>query len=95
MPGARRGAGAVALDDRYILLIGGCRNENDSPVMLNEVLVYDTQEDQYHVCTSLPFSALCVAPLVKDGEVWAIGGEDLPRHRTDRVVIGRVKLPGG
>jgi N-acetylneuraminic acid mutarotase len=94
LPAARRGAGSVVLDDRHVLLLGGCRNENDQPVMLDVVLSYDTVEHRYGKSAPLPFSALCVAAVVKDGEVWAIGGEDLPKHRTDRVVIGRVKRLG-
>jgi N-acetylneuraminic acid mutarotase len=61
--------------------------------MLNEVLAYDTKENRYRRCTPLPYAALCVATVVKDGKIWAIGGEDLPRHRTDRVVVGRMIRP--
>jgi N-acetylneuraminic acid mutarotase len=92
LPSARRGAGVTALDDRYILLVGGCRNDaKGTPVMSNEVLAYDTVEDRYVSCTHFPYAALCVATVVKDGQIYAIGGEDLPKHRTDRVVIGRIR----
>jgi N-acetylneuraminic acid mutarotase len=91
LPSARRGTGAASLDDRYILLVGGCHNDdNGTPIMSNEVLAYDTREDRYVTCTPLPYAALCVATVVKDGQIYAIGGEDLPKHRTDRVVIGRI-----
>lgn len=91
LPAPRRGAGIALLDDRHILLVGGCHNDDKgSPVMLSDVLAYDTQADRYAACTPLPYAALGIATVVRDGHVYAIGGEDLPKHRTDRVVIGRV-----
>jgi N-acetylneuraminic acid mutarotase len=91
LPSARRGCGGTAIDDRYILIVGGCRNEKDAPVMLDEVLAYDTRENRYHLCAPLPVTALCEAAVMKDGKIYIIGGEDKPRHRTDRVIIGTIK----
>ena len=90
LPSARRGPAAVAIDDRYILLLGGCRNEKDVPIMLDEVLAYDVKEDRYHACKPLPYAAVCQAAVMREGEVFVLGGEDAPRHRTDRVVVGRL-----
>jgi N-acetylneuraminic acid mutarotase len=90
LPGARRGAAAVALDDRYILIIGGCRNENAGPLMLDEVLAYDIQNDRYHVCDPVPYAAACQAAVMKDGQLYVIGGEHQPKARTDRVMIGKI-----
>ena len=90
LPGPRRGAAGIAIDERYILIIGGCRGGKDGLRMLDEVLAYDTRENRYHPCTPLPFAALCQQAVIKDGRIYVIGGEDRPRHRTDRVAIGRV-----
>jgi len=84
----------VVIDDRSILIVGGCRGEKDGPVMLDEVLLYDIRADRYRVCTPLPFAALCEQAVMKNGRVYVIGGEDRPRHRTDRVVIGKL-VPSG
>lgn len=90
LPFARRGMGIVALDDRYMLLIGGCHNVKDTPVMLDEVLAYDTQSDRYFRCEPLPLAALCEQAVWKDGQIYVIGGEDLPKHRTDRVIVSQM-----
>jgi N-acetylneuraminic acid mutarotase len=90
LPGARRGAAGLAIDDRYILMVGGCRGEKDGPVMLDEVLTYDIRADRYRVCTPLPYAALCEQAVMKDGRIYVLGGEDRPRHRTDRVVVGKL-----
>jgi N-acetylneuraminic acid mutarotase len=88
LPAARRGAAGLAVDDRHILIIGGCHGDEGSVLILDEVLLYDVQADSYAPCTPLPFAALCEQAVMWRGDVLVIGGEDKPRHRTDRVVIG-------
>ena len=88
LPGARRGTAGIALDDHRLFLIGGCRGDKDTLLMLDEVLMYDMRENRYQPCTPLPFSALCEQAVILNGHIYVIGGEDKPRHRTDRVVVG-------
>jgi len=90
LPGARRGAAGVAVGDRSILIVGGCRGDKDSLVMLDDVLLYDIREDRYQACTPLPFAALCEQGVMTNGRIYVIGGEDRPRHRTDRVIVGKI-----
>jgi N-acetylneuraminic acid mutarotase len=90
LPFARRGAAIVAIDDRHILLIGGCHNIADKPQMLSDVLLYDTRTDRYQKLKPLPLAALCEQAVVADGKILVIGGEDLPKHRTDRVLVGQI-----
>ena len=90
LPGARRGASAVTIDGRHILIVGGCRNVNGEPVTLNDALIFDTTTFTYHPCAPLPFAALCEQAVLNDGSIYVIGGEDKPRHRTAQVVIGHI-----
>jgi N-acetylneuraminic acid mutarotase len=90
LPGPRRGSAGVAIDDHHILIVGGCHGDKDGPVMLDEVLLYDTFTNRYHPATPLPFKALCEQAVIKGNQIYIIGGEDLPRHRTDRVIVGRI-----
>jgi N-acetylneuraminic acid mutarotase len=89
LPAARRGAAGVAVDDTHILIIGGCHGDEGSLVMLDEVLLYDVQADSYAECSRLPFAALCEQAVIWHENILVIGGEDKPRHRTDRVIIGK------
>jgi len=59
-------------------------------VMLDDVLLYDIREDRYQACTPLPFAALCEQGVMTNGRIYVIGGEDRPRHRTDRVIVGKI-----
>ena len=59
--------------------------------MLDDVLLYDMQMNSYAACSKLPFAALCEQAVMWRGNVLVIGGEDKPRHRTDRVVIGTLE----
>jgi N-acetylneuraminic acid mutarotase len=59
--------------------------------MLTDVLAYDTMEDRYFPCEPLPLAALCEQAVLKDGRLYVIGGEDLPKHRTDRVFVGHIR----
>jgi N-acetylneuraminic acid mutarotase len=92
MPRARRGAAAVAIDARHILIVGGCRNVKGEPVMLSDALLFDTETNQYQPCAPLPYAALCEQAVIDGNNVYVIGGEDKPRHRTARVVVGHLSL---
>jgi N-acetylneuraminic acid mutarotase len=92
LPTPRRGSAAVAIDERRLLIVGGCRNDDRGlPRFLPDAMVYDVVSDTYHSCHPLPYSATGMAVAVMpDGGIYVCGGEDRPRARTDRAVIGRV-----
>ena len=94
LPGARRGAAAVAIDDHTILIVGGCRNESGGPVFLDQALIYDTKSDAYTPASPLPLAAANMEIVLADGKIYVIGGEDRSRHRSDRVVVGKIPAAG-
>jgi hypothetical protein len=68
---------AVALDDRYIYLVGGYRNDE----FVDQGYRYDITEDRYTPAPALPFRAGTHG--VKCGEyVYCFGGEDRAKHRS-------------
>jgi N-acetylneuraminic acid mutarotase len=95
LPSPRRGATAVVLDDRYIAIIGGCQTRERLPVMLDDVLGYDTVEDRYYALAKLPYAAMCVSAVVHGGRVYVCGGEDKPRSRVARTVVGTLRMSSG
>ena len=89
LPSPRRCAAAVALDDRFVAIVGGCTTRGDAAVMLDEVILYDTREDRYHAAARLPYAAACVgAVLGADGRLYVCGGEDKRRSRTAAAAVG-------
>jgi N-acetylneuraminic acid mutarotase len=76
-----RGLNAVALDDRRIYLAGGYGTDEEG--FLDEAFIYDTETDRYTPAKPMPFKALTC--LVKcGGHVYALGGEDKKKHRSDQ-----------
>lgn len=76
-PLAVRGLAACALDQRYILLGGGYRDD-----FVDDAFLYDTRTDTYTRTVNLPYRAM--SSLVKMGNfVYWLGGEDKQRHRSD------------
>jgi N-acetylneuraminic acid mutarotase len=80
LPHAGRGFSAIALDDRYLLIAGGYRN--DQVEFVADAYLFDTQTRRYRPTLPLPYAAMVA--LVRDGEwLYCLGGEDRKRHRTD------------
>lgn len=80
LPSAIRGITAVVLDDRFILLAGGYKN--DDAGFTTDALLFDTKEGAYSVAKPLPYAAMVA--LVKCGDwLYCLGGEDRKKHRTD------------
>ena len=76
-----RGLNAVALDDRRIYLAGGYGT--DAEGFLDEAFIFDVESNRYTPAKPMPFKALTC--LVKcEGYVYAIGGEDKKKHRSDQ-----------
>ena len=84
MPVPSRWTTALALDERHIGLFGGY-GEN----FLDKVLVYDTERDEYLTAKKLPLPVANQAGGVEKGIVYLAGGEDLQRHRTNALFIGK------
>lgn len=84
-PFSSRGVGALALNERYILLAGGYRDTLGGPRVTASCLVYDTRRDAYHIAPDLPIAVMLAGLVRVEDEVYVLGGEDLPRHRSDRV----------
>ncbi|MEP6536504.1 MAG: kelch repeat-containing protein [Bryobacteraceae bacterium] len=83
LPSASRGLSAVAVDERYIYLLGGYGTTFSS-----DVLVYDTQSGSYQKASSLPVP-LMATPFVRDGrKLYGAGGEDRPKGRSARMLVG-------
>ncbi len=84
-PCSARGVGALALDERYILLAGGHRDMPGGPRVISSCFVYDTIRDTYHIVPDLPIGVMLAGLVRLENEVYVLGGEDSPRHRSDRV----------
>lgn len=80
LPFPGRGFNAVALDDRFILVAGGYRNDEVEFVV--DAFVFDTRSRVFTPTKPLPYAAMVT--LIRSGEfLYCLGGEDRKRHRTD------------
>lgn len=76
-PFAARGVTAVALDEKRVFLVGGYKSEG----FTDESFIYDIASDRYEPAVRLPIRSM--VHLVKTREwLWALGGEDKPKHRS-------------
>jgi hypothetical protein len=91
LPSPRRGATAVAVDDGHILILGGCRTTNAQHAMLDEALVYSVADDRYHAVDRLPYAAMTLGAVLHRGQLFVCGGEDEPRHRANRLIVGHLQ----
>ena len=82
VPLAARGMTAVALNDHEILLAGGYTDSASG--FSDAAFVYDIVTDRYTSATPLPLPAMGMEMVSYGGSIWALGGEDKPRHRNDR-----------
>lgn len=76
-----RGLAAAALDDRHIYLAGGYQNDVEG--FTDKAFVFDTETGICHPAPPLPYAAM-VGLVLCEGQLYCLGGEDLPRSRTDR-----------
>jgi len=97
LPRKKRGLSAIALDGRYILLMGG--HTASLGAFEAELDVYDMEADNYRRLGSLLSGAMCVELLSTGSEIFAVGGEDRVRGRTGQFLsasvedlIGRVSM---
>lgn len=91
-PFAVRGLGVCALGPgREVLTVGGVRAGPDGEArMTGEAFLYDAENNQFRPAPALPYAAALIE-LVRVGEwVYALGGEDRPRHRANDVFRARV-----
>jgi N-acetylneuraminic acid mutarotase len=85
MPAPARWTTAIALDSTHVGLFGGYGEG-----FLDKVFVYDTETDAYTETTPLPLPVANLAGGVADGTVYLAGGEDLQRHRSAALFMGRI-----
>lgn len=89
LPEATRGMTAVPVNQRYLLLAGGYM---DAPAGFSATAyLYDTENDQYTRIAPLPFPVMGMEMTPQAGSIWALGGEDKPRHRSSYLL--EAKLP--
>ncbi len=82
LPHPVRGLASAALNNRFILIAGGYRN--DEVEFVADAFLFDPRSRTYSPVTPLPYAAM--ATLVRDGDwLYCLGGEDRKRHRTDAV----------
>ena len=79
-PFAVRGVTAVALDQRFIYVAGGYKN--DAEEFTSEAFLFDTRDNSFKPSAYLPYRAM-VALVVLQGDLYCLGGEDRKKHRTD------------
>ncbi|MEQ2007726.1 MAG: hypothetical protein ABMA26_13100 [Limisphaerales bacterium] len=91
-----RGVSAVSLDDNHIYLAGG--HGADAEGFLSTAFIYNAATDRHTPALPLPLAGMTC--LVKCGEhVYALGGEDRKKHRSDAcfriraaVLLGEAQL---
>jgi hypothetical protein len=89
LPDAKRGASAVAVQDRSILLFGGYTASSFSA----DALVYDIAADTYKRATPMPVGLLGVEFVISGGVLYGGGGEDRMRGRSARLLEARLAEP--
>ena len=89
-PFAARGVTAASLDEKRIFLAGGFKNAEAG--FTDESFIYDIASDRYEPAARLPIRSM--VHLVKTREwLWALGGEDRPKHRS--ATCWRIRLSEG
>jgi len=86
LPKANRGASAVAIDDRSILIFGGYTASSFSA----DVLLYDIATDTYTPATPMPLPVLGIEFVMNGQTLYGAGGEDRMRGRSARLIEGRI-----
>jgi hypothetical protein len=83
-----RGAAAVVLDKRHILVAGGYGGDPEG--FLSGAFIYDREKNAHARTTDLPVPA--ITALARSGDlVYVLGGEDRMKHRTDACFRIRVR----
>jgi hypothetical protein len=102
LPKANRGLTAVAVNDRYILLYGGYSATQQEAAgqgpefgFTRAAFAYDVENDSYLNLGSGPLAAAGVELLYRDGTLFALGGEQRMRGRSERLMTARVKETHG
>lgn len=85
LPSAAHGSSAVALDNRWIVILGGYGTD-----FLKTVLIYDTAHDHYEEETPLPIGLLDTHFSLYKDVIYGAGGEDRMRGRTSEFLAGRL-----
>lgn len=78
-PFAARGVTAVALDEKRVFLAGGFKSAEEG--FTDESFIYDTTSDRYEPSARLPIRSMVHLIKTRDW-LWALGGEDRPKHRS-------------
>lgn len=78
-PFAARGVTAVALNEKRIFLAGGFKNAEEG--FTDESFIYDIASDRYAPAVRLPIRSMVHLVKTRDW-LWALGGEDRPKHRS-------------
>ncbi len=81
LPFAARGIAAIALNDRFVYLVGGYKNDVEE--FSGETFFYDTETDRYLAGPPAPYRGM-VGLVVCDGFLYCLGGEDRKKSRTDQ-----------
>jgi N-acetylneuraminic acid mutarotase len=83
LPIAARGMTAVPLNNHELLVAGGYTDSASG--FSDAAFIYDTIADRYTPATPLPLAAMGMEMVPHERSIWALGGEDKPRHRNDRL----------
>jgi N-acetylneuraminic acid mutarotase len=92
LPYAVRGLCAVTLNAGQIYLAGGYKDEKGG--FTNEAFIYNVEKDNYSPAVPLPYRGM-VGLVYWEGYLYCLGGEDLPKSRTDacyRLALSKLTL---
>ena len=82
LPSPRRGSVALNIPDIGIIIVGGYLDFSE---FTSQVLLYDSEIDTFETLVDLPFGLLLPAVVYTGEWIYVVGGEDAPKHRSNRV----------
>ncbi len=82
LPSPRRGSVALNIPDLGIIIVGGYLDPSE---FTSQVLLYDSEIDTFETLVDLPFGLLLPAVVYSGEWIYVFGGENAPRHRSNRV----------
>ncbi len=81
-PAPARGAVAVLISDHGVLIVSGYP---DPPVFSPQIQLFDPEKNNFVSLASLPIGLMLPAVVTSGKWIYVFGGEDAPKHRSNRV----------
>lgn len=87
LPAPIRGSLAHCVPNTGIIIIGGCLNSGE---ITSQILLFDPDKRVFVSLADLPTALMLPAVVANKEYIYVFGGEDAPRHRSNRVHRARL-----